>query len=103
MGEPSSTGSARASPRGPAFLAVTVFLALGVLFFPAAGWDDAYISYWAAHALADLGRIVNVNGDYVEQSSSLGLVLLIALIRRLTAIDASIIGRLASIAFGAAT
>jgi hypothetical protein len=85
-----------------AVLATGAFLTIGVLIFPSAGWDDAYITYWAAHAVSDLGRIVNVNGDAVEQSSSLGFVLVIALLRRLTGVDASIAGRLASIAFGAA-
>src|SRR5262245_22470109 len=46
--------------------------------FPAGGNDDSHITYWAAHALASFGRIVNYDGEVVEQSSSLGLVLLLA-------------------------
>jgi hypothetical protein len=98
-----ATPSRRAAGRGRIALAVAAFVALGVVLFPSAGWDDAYITYWAAHALADLGRIVNVNGDPVEQSSSLGFVVVIAILRRISGIDAPVIGRLASMAFGAAT
>ena len=50
--------------------------------FPAGGNDDSHITYWAAHALAHLGRVVNYNGKAVEQSSSLGLVLLLGVIER---------------------
>jgi hypothetical protein len=84
-------------------LALAIFLLLGALIFPSAGWDDAYITYWQAHALATAGQIVNVNGQAVEQSSSLGLVLILAVLRKLTGVDVSIVGRLVSIAFGAAT
>lgn len=82
-------------------LAIVAFLALGIVFVPSAGWDDAYITYWSAHSLAETGRLVNYNGQFVEQSSTLGFVLIIALFKWLTDIDASVIGRLASVFFGA--
>ena len=84
-------------------LAAVGFLTIGALLFPSAGWDDAYMTYWAAYTVADFGAILNYNGQPVEQSSSLGFVLIIALVRWITGIDASIVGRLVSIVFGAAT
>src|SRR6185437_14310633 len=67
-------------------LALICALALGAAIaitqFPASGNDDTHITYWAAHALAEYGRIVNYNGAAIEQSSSLGLVLLLALVER---------------------
>jgi hypothetical protein len=80
-----------------------VLLLLGALLFPAGGWDDGYMTYWAGHTLADFGRILNYNGDAVEQSSTLAFVLVIALGRVLLGLDASIVGRILSIAFGALT
>lgn len=62
--------------------ALVIGAGLAITQFPAAGNDDTHITYWAAHALAHLGRIVNYNGVAIEQSSSLGLVFLLALIER---------------------
>jgi hypothetical protein len=78
-------------------------LALGALLFPSAGWDDAYMTYWAAHTLSQFGAILNYNGEPVEQSSTLGFVLTVGFIRWLTGVDASVLGRIVSIAFGVAT
>ncbi len=77
------------------------FLAFGIVFVPSAGWDDAYITFWSAHSLAESGQLVNYNGHFVEQSSTLGFVLIIAPIAWLTGIDAPVIGRIASVIFGA--
>ena len=51
--------------------ALVLFLLFGFLFFPAAGVDDAHITYWPAYTLAHSFEIVNYNGDAIEQSSSL--------------------------------
>lgn len=84
-------------------LAAAGLVVIGALLFPSAGWDDAYMTYWSSYTLSDFGAILNYNWQPVEQSSSLGFVLIIALVRWLTGIDASIVGRLLSILFGAAT
>lgn len=84
-------------------IAAAWFLGIGLVVFPGAGWDDAYITYWSAHALATLGEIVNYNGDRIEQSSSLGQVLTLALLHRFTGIEISILGHVTSVLFGLLT
>jgi hypothetical protein len=69
--------------------------------FPAAGNDDSHITYWAAHALAEYGRILNFNGQSVEQSSSLAFVLLLATIEKLFGVEPPVAGWVASMAFAA--
>jgi hypothetical protein len=87
-----------------AVLAPALFLvAAGFLLFPSAGHDDTHISYWPAHTLADSGRILNYNGERVEQSSSLLHVLLLAFLVKVTGADVVTVGRVAGIAAGAAT
>src|SRR5262249_46170964 len=51
---------------------------LGFVLYGSTGRDDAYITYWAADALRNTGRITNYNGQKVEQSSSLLHVLILA-------------------------
>jgi hypothetical protein len=65
---------------------------LGFLFFSSSGRDDTYITYWPAYSLAESGRMVNYNGERVEQSSSLLQVLILALLRKLTGIDLVYLG-----------
>ena len=71
--------------------------ALGAIFliaseFPAGGNDDSHITYWVAHALSTRGEIANYNGFRVEQSSSLGLVLLLGLLERITGLTTPVLG-----------
>ena len=80
--------------------AVVAFVALGLVVFGSTGHDDSHITYWAAHALADLGEIVNYNGDRVEQSSSLAQVVLLAIASKLLGVALPTLGPLSSIAFG---
>ena len=81
---------------------VTLFT-VGILLFPVSGTDDKYITYWSAHALANLGEMVNYNGERVEQSSSLTHVLLLAALAKLVPLSMSGIGWVVSVAFGLAT
>ncbi len=69
---------------GLALLPAAVLLALSFALFPSAGRDDAYITFWAAHALSEFGEIVNLNGDRIEQSSSLLHVLVLAAASKLS-------------------
>jgi hypothetical protein len=68
-------------------LGLALGLALGAAVaatqFPAAGNDDSHITYWSAHALSKYGAVLNYNGEHVEQSSSLLLVLLLATLNKL--------------------
>ena len=70
-----------ASPRLAALAAFGIgllFAALALFVFGAGGNDDAYITFWSAHTLATEGAILNYNGDYLEQSSSLALTVVLA-------------------------
>lgn len=62
---------------------LTLGAAVAATQFPAAGNDDSHITYWSAHALAKYGAVLNYNGEHVEQSSSLFLVLVLATLHKL--------------------
>lgn len=79
------------------------FFGIGFLLFPGAGRDDAYITYWPAYSLAELGSLANYNGDAVEQSSSLTLVLLLAALRFITGAPLAWLGWLLGTTCGALT
>jgi len=83
-------------------LPVAFLLVAGVLLFPGAGHDDTHIAYWPAHTLADSGRILNYNGERVEQGSSLLHILLLAFLLKVTGADVVTLGRIAGIAAGTA-
>ena len=68
---------------------VLLFLAIGLSVLPAGGLDDSYITFWPAHTLATMGEILNYNGDRIEQSSSLLLVLVLAAAHKLTGVEMS--------------
>jgi len=78
-------------------------LALAVLFHTSGGQDDTYITYWPARTLAEQGQILNYNGERLEQSSSLSLVLLLALLYKLLPATLPTIGYLTGLALGAVT
>ena len=84
-------------------LFITLFLVHGFGLYGSAGRDDVHITYWAADALVETGNIVNLNGERVEQSSSLLHVLLLALLYKITNVPIPTLAALLSILFGAAT
>jgi len=63
----------------PLTASLFLFVFLGTVFFPSAGRDDDYIVFWSAGSLVDSGRLVNYNGEHIEQASSLGHTLLLAI------------------------
>ena len=69
-----------------------LFLSVGGFLFPAAGRDDAFITYWAAHTLARFGEIVNYDGDRVEQSSSLLHTVILGILHAATGINLPTLG-----------
>lgn len=79
-----------------------VMLALGITFFPSGGRDDLYIGLWPAYTLAHQGEIVSYNGEYLEQSSSLLNVLVLALLHLVTRVDLPILASLLAIFCGVA-
>ncbi|MDQ6911728.1 MAG: hypothetical protein M3128_02515 [Verrucomicrobiota bacterium] len=83
-------------------VAPLLLLAIGILFFPAGGRDDAHIGYWVALGLSRFGRVINYNGEAIEQSSTLLHALLLAAAHRLSGIDMIILGHLSAIVFGVA-
>ncbi len=80
--------------------APVLLLAIGIVFFPAGGRDDAHIGYWVALCLSRFGRVMNYNGDAIEQSSTLLHALILAAAHRMSGIDMIILGRLSAIVFG---
>jgi len=82
---------------------IVFFLAFGFLFIGSAGDDDSFITYSAAHILAQTGDIINLNGERVEQSSSLLLVLLLAALQKLTQLPVASFGVMASVVAGVLT
>ena len=82
---------------------VTLFLVIGSVLYVSTGRDDVHITYWSAHSLVKYGDILNYNGDRFEQSSSLGSVLWLAGMYKLTGIDLATLGGRASIFWGVLT
>lgn len=82
---------------------VALVLVCPLVLFASSGVDDTFITYGAARALASTGHIVNWNGDAIEQSSSLFLVLWLAALYKLTHVELTTLGALTSIAFGCAS
>jgi len=62
---------------------ILVFLMLVTSLCVVGGVDDSHITFFAARTLIDQGSILNYNGQHIEQSSSLALVLLLAALGRL--------------------
>lgn len=84
------------------FLATALaFAVLAFLIYGQSGPDDVYITYWPARALAEHGRIWNYNGVRLEQSSSLSLVIVLAILYRLTPFSMPVVAFLTSLGFGA--
>ena len=88
-------------PQLPYVIAV-LFLLAGFCLYGSAGHDDSHITFWASYTLEHYGDILNYNGDRVEQSSSLLLTLLIALIAKLTTVDVVSCGYVLTYLAGAA-
>jgi hypothetical protein len=82
-------------------LATLVAGLLVATLFPAGGNDDSHITYFAAHALAKYGEILSYNGARVEQSSSLTLVVVLALAHAVSGISLPALGWGLSLVFGA--
>lgn len=76
-----------------------LYLVLGFGLFSSAGRDDVYITYWVSYALSHFGELVNFNGAFVEQSSSLLHVLLVGLLNYIMAIPVHILGPVFSLGF----
>jgi hypothetical protein len=81
----------------------SIFLIIGILFFPSSGLDDSHITYWAAYTLSNFGEILNYNGERIEQSSSLLHTLILASINYITHINIVDIGTYTSVFFGLLT
>ncbi|MEZ5538394.1 MAG: hypothetical protein R3E63_00195 [Pseudomonadales bacterium] len=83
------------------FLAMTLlWIAIlygGFLIYGAAGHDDPHINFWFSHTLLEQGQLVNYNGDRVEQTTSLLIVLLTALFSKILQLDLVTAGYLVDI------
>lgn len=75
-------------------------IAIGFVLFTSTGRDDNYITYWSAHSLVEHGEITNINGDHLEQSSSLLFTIAVALVSRVTTLSIPTAGMVLGILFG---
>ena len=64
--------------------AVAAFVSIAFVLFGAGGRDDVYMSYWPAYTLATQGKILNYNGQKLEQSPSLLHVLTLGALSKIT-------------------
>ncbi len=78
-----------------------LLIGLGLILFVSSGYDDSFITYWPVHSLVNHGAILNYNGEYIEQSSSLLHVLILSFAHGLTGINIVILGKFSSILAGA--
>jgi hypothetical protein len=85
---------------GWSLFASILLVIIGFCLYGSAGRDDAHITYWPAYTLAHMGKIINYNGEVVEQSSSLLQVVLLASFHVASGVDIVTLGRLVSILFG---
>ncbi len=70
----------------PALLGASiVMLLIGLLVFGASGQDDPYITYAVAQGFAEHNSLANINGDAIEQGSSILHVLLLGGLTKFTA------------------
>ena len=81
-------------------LVVVAFVGVAVAAFGATGADDSFITFDASRALVASGRLVNGNGDLIEQSTSILLVLAIAVGHVVTGLQIPVVGWLLSLAGG---
>lgn len=84
-------------------LAITliVYLAVSFYFYGSTGDDDPYITYSAAYIFSQTGAILNINGEFIEQSSSLLLTVLLGGLHRITGLPLPWLGLVVSLASGA--
>jgi hypothetical protein len=89
--------TSRISRTSPA-LAAVLLACLSIGAFVATSLDDAFISFWPAYSLASWGKLVNYNGERLEQSSSLLHVVVLAAAYRVTSIPLPILAWIVSLA-----
>lgn len=80
------------------FLFWALVLLAGFLVHGSSGHDDPHINFWFSHTLLEYGQMLNYNGDRVEQTTSLLLVLLTALFSWMLPFDLVTCGYLVDIA-----
>lgn len=76
---------------------------LGGIFHPISGQDDVYLIYWPVRTLANKGQLLNLNGEFVEQATSLAYVLVLSIFEIVFPFSLELIGPLISVLFGSLT
>lgn len=90
-------------PPSRTLVSSVILLFIGASLFPGAGRDDSYIHYWQAFTLTEYGSLLNYNGQFLEQSSSLAYVFVLSMGRILTPIGLPVLGQILSVGFGVLT
>ena len=83
-----------------AVLAGAFLLVAGISLYVSTGADDSYISFWSSYSLAEFGKVVNYNGEPLEQGSNLAHVLLLAAVYKVIGVAPETSGYIISIIFG---
>ncbi|MEM7139353.1 MAG: hypothetical protein AAF500_22475 [Myxococcota bacterium] len=66
------------------------------------GHDDSHITFYVARELSETGRYINYNGESAEQSSSMALVVVLALLHATFGIGLPLLGYLVGLFFSSA-
>jgi len=75
---PASGVATRSPSHRAAVLSVAALSCVLALVFGIGSRDDPYITFWVAEQFAKSGRLININGASIEQSSSLAHVMVLA-------------------------
>ncbi|MGA2261211.1 MAG: hypothetical protein ABSH28_07240 [Acidobacteriota bacterium] len=92
-----------ASPFRIPWVPCVLLILLGLGFYTCTSLDDIFLTYWPAHTLATHARILNYNGQYLEQSSSLFHTILLAGLAKLTRLPLPLLGYYVAFLFGLLT
>ena len=76
-----STSLARRAEEIALWLLPCLVVAGSIALFGSGGGDDSHITWWVVDVFKKTGKILNLNGAPIEQSSSLGLVIIAAALK----------------------
>lgn len=82
--------------------AAVALVVVGMVGVGSGGHDDSHITYFVADAVARGWGFVNYDGDPIEQSSSLGFVVLLALLHLVTRVPVPVLAYVVGLVAGAA-
>jgi hypothetical protein len=91
------------SPFRIPWLPCALLILLGLGFYTCTSLDDVFLTHWPAYTLVTRAQILNYNGQYIEQSSSLLHVMLLAGLAKLTRLPLPVLAYYLAFLFGLLT